>query len=166
MIHYSRATRKIRSLERLILDQNYNTEITKYPGSNTGISNIVDLNSSSSSSGSRNCDAYYQKSFRDENDEIDPDQIEIKDFNTHSSIYVPSNLNSNIKFNSNVNSRNNFNSLNYMNIAALPSNQPPRKFCSVCGYIGTYACTRCGCRYCCSKCLASHKETRCLKFSY
>jgi HIT zinc finger len=56
--------------------------------------------------------------------------------------------------------------LPYLSIAALPSKSATRHFCSVCGYFGTYTCTRCGCRFCCTKCLASHKETRCLKFSY
>lgn len=56
--------------------------------------------------------------------------------------------------------------LPYLSIAALPSKSATRHFCSVCGFFGTYTCTRCGCRFCCSRCLASHKETRCLKFSY
>ena len=158
------------------MDQNYNAGTTKHSESHSGLNNIIELNSnnassnssssSSSSSNGRNCEAYYQKSFRDENDEMDLDQIEIKDFKTHSSIYIPPSSNSNVQLTFNTNNRQNFNSINYMSIAALPSNQPPRKFCSVCGYVGTYACTRCGCRYCSSKCLASHKETRCLKFSY
>lgn len=54
----------------------------------------------------------------------------------------------------------------YISVAALPSTRPTRAFCSVCGYTGQYTCTRCGCRFCSSKCLASHRETRCLKFSY
>jgi hypothetical protein len=35
----------------------------------------------------------------------------------------------------------------------------------VCGTWGHYTCTRCGQRYCCSKCLSTHKETRCLKMA-
>jgi HIT zinc finger len=54
----------------------------------------------------------------------------------------------------------------YISVAALPSTRPARAFCSVCGYTGQYTCTRCGCRFCSSKCLSSHRETRCLKFAY
>jgi HIT zinc finger len=54
----------------------------------------------------------------------------------------------------------------YISVAALPSTRPTRAFCSVCGYTGQYTCTRCGCRFCSSKCLSSHRETRCLKFAY
>lgn len=53
----------------------------------------------------------------------------------------------------------------YVSVAASPSIRPPRKFCSVCGYWGTYSCTRCGMRFCSLKCNNNHKETRCLKFS-
>ncbi|CAN0403427.1 unnamed protein product, partial [Scytosiphon promiscuus] len=52
-----------------------------------------------------------------------------------------------------------------LSIEAPVSKQPPRAFCSVCGYLGLYTCTRCGSRFCCSKCSEQHKETRCLKFS-
>jgi hypothetical protein len=40
----------------------------------------------------------------------------------------------------------------------------PRKFCSVCGDMSAYTCTRCGSRYCSRRCHAVHTETRCLKF--
>ena len=53
----------------------------------------------------------------------------------------------------------------YDMIAAAPSKIPSRKFCSVCGYIGQYTCTRCGSRFCSIRCNSNHKETRCLKFS-
>ena len=53
---------------------------------------------------------------------------------------------------------------NYLSVAAAPSTRPPRHFCSVCGFIGQYSCTRCGMRYCSLKCNANHKETRCLKY--
>jgi zinc finger HIT domain-containing protein 1 len=55
---------------------------------------------------------------------------------------------------------------NYISIQSEPSLLPIRHFCSVCGQNGRYSCTRCGMRTCCVKCLDSHKETRCLKFSY
>ncbi|KAL1923909.1 uncharacterized protein VTP21DRAFT_6944 [Calcarisporiella thermophila] len=51
----------------------------------------------------------------------------------------------------------------YLTADAAPSMYPPRRFCSVCGYIGNYSCTRCGMRYCTLKCLATHEETRCMK---
>jgi len=54
---------------------------------------------------------------------------------------------------------------NIPSVEAPASSRPARKFCSVCGLQGIYSCTRCGLRYCSSRCLAHHKETRCLKFS-
>ncbi|KAL6042356.1 HIT-type domain-containing protein [Balamuthia mandrillaris] len=53
----------------------------------------------------------------------------------------------------------------YFTIAAAPSRFPPRHFCSVCGYLSSYTCTRCGLRYCCIKCKGIHEENRCLKFT-
>ncbi|CAM9443736.1 unnamed protein product, partial [Choristocarpus tenellus] len=52
-----------------------------------------------------------------------------------------------------------------VSIEAPESKLPPRQFCSVCGYLGLYACTRCGSRFCTIRCMDQHKETRCLKFS-
>lgn len=46
-----------------------------------------------------------------------------------------------------------------------PRTTAPRKFCSVCGDVSTYTCTRCGSRYCSRRCHAVHTETRCLKFT-
>ena len=54
---------------------------------------------------------------------------------------------------------------NYVTVAANASTLPMRHFCSVCGYLGHYTCTRCGSRFCSRKCNDHHKETRCLKFS-
>ena len=54
---------------------------------------------------------------------------------------------------------------NYVSICADASDLPPRKFCSVCGLKGIYACNRCGLRYCTIKCNNQHKETRCMKFN-
>ena len=45
-----------------------------------------------------------------------------------------------------------------------PTTAAPRKFCSVCGDVSSYTCTRCGSRYCGRRCHAVHTETRCLKF--
>ena len=49
---------------------------------------------------------------------------------------------------------------NYFSITVPPSRFPARKFCSVCGFPSTYVCVQCGTKYCCSKCLQTHKETR------
>jgi zinc finger HIT domain-containing protein 1 len=54
---------------------------------------------------------------------------------------------------------------NYVSVNAASSGKPARKFCSVCGLLGHYSCTRCGMRYCSIKCNNHHKETRCMKFS-
>jgi len=53
----------------------------------------------------------------------------------------------------------------YLSAAAGPATRPGRNFCSVCGYCGSYTCTRCGMRFCSIRCNKHHKETRCLKFA-
>ncbi|ORX58998.1 hypothetical protein DM01DRAFT_304335 [Hesseltinella vesiculosa] len=53
----------------------------------------------------------------------------------------------------------------YFTCNAEPSNYPPRNFCSVCGYTSAYKCLRCGMKYCSVKCLATHQDTRCLKWT-
>lgn len=53
----------------------------------------------------------------------------------------------------------------YASAAAPPSVRPPRHFCAVCGFPSTYTCTSCGVRYCCIKCLGTHRDTRCLKWT-
>ena len=40
-----------------------------------------------------------------------------------------------------------------------------RHFCCVCGFQAPYTCITCGMRYCCSSCLKTHKDTRCLKWT-
>lgn len=45
-----------------------------------------------------------------------------------------------------------------------PQTRSARKFCSVCGDMSNYTCTRCGARYCCIRCYGVHTDTRCLKF--
>eukprot|EP01097_Dermamoeba_algensis_P004900 TRINITY_DN3141_c0_g1_i2.p1 TRINITY_DN3141_c0_g1~~TRINITY_DN3141_c0_g1_i2.p1 ORF type:complete len:182 (-),score=23.80 TRINITY_DN3141_c0_g1_i2:65-610(-) len=52
----------------------------------------------------------------------------------------------------------------YSTVAVGPSSIPARKFCSVCGYFGSYTCVICSARFCSISCQAAHKETRCLKF--
>uniref|UniRef100_A0A1A7X6H7 Zinc finger, HIT-type containing 1 n=1 Tax=Iconisemion striatum TaxID=60296 RepID=A0A1A7X6H7_9TELE len=54
---------------------------------------------------------------------------------------------------------------NYLLAVAPPSLLPPRHFCCVCGFPSHYTCTTCGGRYCSSKCLTTHRETRCLKWT-
>jgi len=53
---------------------------------------------------------------------------------------------------------------NYATAQAPPTRFPERHFCAVCGFPSNYTCTSCGTRFCCLKCLATHQETRCLKF--
>ncbi|CEI85611.1 hypothetical protein BCV72DRAFT_121670 [Rhizopus microsporus var. microsporus] len=52
----------------------------------------------------------------------------------------------------------------YQTCLVSPSIYPARKFCSVCGYPSDYKCLRCGMKYCSTKCLSTHSETRCLKW--
>jgi len=53
----------------------------------------------------------------------------------------------------------------YFTISAKPSTYPPRRFCEVCGNFSKYICITCGSFYCQVKCLNTHKETRCLKWT-
>jgi HIT zinc finger len=144
-----RAVHKNRSFERVVMDQGYYTDPmrrsvggVKGVESRTSIGNKNSSGNSSSSSSSLStstmnyCNIY---------------------INTSSSGSARASLESGTDDTA---------LLPYLSIAALPSKSATRYFCSVCGFFGTYTCTRCGCRFCCTKCLASHKETRCLKFSY
>uniref|UniRef100_UPI00398F318D zinc finger HIT domain-containing protein 1 n=1 Tax=Pristiophorus japonicus TaxID=55135 RepID=UPI00398F318D len=54
---------------------------------------------------------------------------------------------------------------NYLTSCAHPSKLPQRHFCAVCGFPSNYTCASCGARYCCIKCLGTHQETRCLKWT-
>ncbi|KAI8854703.1 hypothetical protein BC829DRAFT_379451 [Chytridium lagenaria] len=54
---------------------------------------------------------------------------------------------------------------NYLTAAMGPSQYPPRKICTVCGFFSKYKCVRCGMLYCSIKCKGTHEETRCLKFT-
>lgn len=54
---------------------------------------------------------------------------------------------------------------NYATAAAPPSKFPPRCFCSVCGFQAPYSCIQCGSKFCATKCLTTHQETRCLKWT-
>ena len=54
---------------------------------------------------------------------------------------------------------------NYLTAAVPASKTPERKFCAVCGFFSNYTCTSCGARFCCVRCLGTHKDTRCLKWT-
>ncbi|XP_036381501.1 zinc finger HIT domain-containing protein 1 isoform X1 [Megalops cyprinoides] len=54
---------------------------------------------------------------------------------------------------------------NYLTACAPPSKFPQRHFCAVCGFPSSYTCVSCGARYCCVRCLGTHHETRCLKWT-
>lgn len=54
---------------------------------------------------------------------------------------------------------------NYMSAQAMPSHFPERHFCAVCGFPSNYTCIPCGARYCSVRCLGTHLDTRCLKWT-
>lgn len=54
---------------------------------------------------------------------------------------------------------------NYLSAQAMPSKLPERHFCAVCGFLSNYTCIPCGARYCSVKCLGTHLDTRCLKWT-
>ncbi|KAI8583152.1 hypothetical protein K450DRAFT_277640 [Umbelopsis ramanniana AG] len=53
----------------------------------------------------------------------------------------------------------------YLTCNATPSQYPPRQFCSVCSFQSSYRCSKCGMKYCSVKCLRTHEETRCMKWT-
>ncbi|GAA5814816.1 zinc finger, HIT-type containing 1 [Helicostylum pulchrum] len=53
----------------------------------------------------------------------------------------------------------------YQTCQVTPSTYPARRFCSVCGFTSDYKCLKCGMKYCSTKCLSTHTETRCLKWT-
>lgn len=59
----------------------------------------------------------------------------------------------------------NTNEINYSTAVAKPPDKPDRHFCAVCGFPSNYTCTICGSRYCSVKCLGTHQDTRCLKWT-
>ncbi|KAI8806425.1 hypothetical protein BJ742DRAFT_680040 [Cladochytrium replicatum] len=54
----------------------------------------------------------------------------------------------------------------YLTASQPPSRYPPRKLCTVCGYLGAVECRKCGMRFCPTdlRCKETHLETRCMKF--
>ena len=53
---------------------------------------------------------------------------------------------------------------NFLTVRSHPSNYPGRKFCSICGLIAPYGCSRCRERYCSLKCQEIHRDIKCLNF--
>ncbi|XP_067669617.1 zinc finger HIT domain-containing protein 1-like [Haliotis asinina] len=53
----------------------------------------------------------------------------------------------------------------YFSAGVPPSKMPPRHFCAVCGFPSNYTCVQCGARYCSVRCLGTHQDTRCLKWT-
>ncbi|GAB5587313.1 hypothetical protein Unana1_02213 [Umbelopsis nana] len=53
----------------------------------------------------------------------------------------------------------------YLTCNAAPSQCPSRQFCSVCSFQSSYKCSKCGMKYCSVKCLRTHEETRCMKWT-
>ncbi|CAO3676172.1 unnamed protein product [Umbelopsis ramanniana] len=53
----------------------------------------------------------------------------------------------------------------YLTCNATSSQYPPRQFCSVCSFQSSYRCSKCGMKYCSVKCLRTHEETRCMKWT-
>ena len=49
----------------------------------------------------------------------------------------------------------------YHSAAVPPPKEPPRLFCSVCGYWGKYRCMKCTLPFCSRDCEANHQETQC-----
>ncbi|PZC81114.1 hypothetical protein B5X24_HaOG213454 [Helicoverpa armigera] len=54
---------------------------------------------------------------------------------------------------------------NYLSAQVPPSKFPDRHFCAVCGFPSNYTCIPCGARYCSVRCLGTHLDTRCLKWT-
>lgn len=53
----------------------------------------------------------------------------------------------------------------YMDIVTDKSEFPVLYFCAVCGFYSKYICVACGARYCGIRCLETHQDTRCLKWT-
>ena len=165
-----RAAHKNRSFERVVMDQGYYTDpVRRNAGSESAaISRGVksSTKNSSSSSGKYNQTIPGDGLHRQNNnlEWSDPGSLAASSVN-YCNVYINTSNSSTASASIDLSMDDNI-LLPYLSIAALPSKSSTRYFCSVCGYFGTYTCTRCGCRFCCTKCLLSHKETRCLKFSY
>ena len=49
----------------------------------------------------------------------------------------------------------------YLSAVVPPPKEPPRLFCSVCGYWGKYKCMKCALPFCSHDCEVNHQETQC-----
>ena len=49
----------------------------------------------------------------------------------------------------------------YLSAVVPPPKEPPRLFCSVCGYWGKYKCMKCALPFCSQDCEVNHQETQC-----
>lgn len=54
---------------------------------------------------------------------------------------------------------------NYLTAQAGESRFPERHLCAVCGFPSPYSCVVCGARFCTTRCLTTHQDTRCLKYT-
>jgi len=55
--------------------------------------------------------------------------------------------------------------IGYLGAQVPCSNKPPRLLCAVCGFTSSYNCVTCGTKYCSLRCLETHQDTRCLKWT-
>jgi len=53
----------------------------------------------------------------------------------------------------------------YLAAQVPPSSKACKSLCAVCGFPSNYSCTVCGTRYCAIRCLETHQDTRCLKWT-
>jgi len=53
----------------------------------------------------------------------------------------------------------------YLAAQVPPSLKAPKSLCAICGFTSNYNCSVCGTRYCCIRCLETHQDTRCLKWT-
>jgi len=53
----------------------------------------------------------------------------------------------------------------YLAAQVPESCRPPRLLCAVCGFPSSYSCVTCGTKYCTLRCLETHQDTRCLKWT-
>jgi len=56
-------------------------------------------------------------------------------------------------------------SVGYLAAQVHESRRPPRLLCAVCGFPSSYTCVTCGTKYCTLRCLETHQDTRCLKWT-
>jgi hypothetical protein len=147
-----RALKRIKPLERMIVEQGYEQSASKN-GTGFGVMSTSYVSATSGSRTSNRTVPSRTAAFI-EIDEMDEDGEDIQFLQPHQQQQQQSRQ------------RSQEDNANYVTVTAEPSQLPARHFCSVCGYIGKYSCVRCGLRYCSNRCNNHHTETRCLKASY